>query len=374
MSDIGDPIDTDIPAVGTFGTAYASDINDILEEVVDRLTRPCPVSSIENDGGDTLDMNNGPFLNARFVHFYEQSEDPDGAPTGRIVYYAGNFYAVTSSGAIQITDGTGLSTTVDGGIGGDYGSPNPASVIFTDSSETYSFFDDIGLGEWAILKAKELHLVDETTARSVRIKPSTSIAATHDLTLPLLPATGPALLTISSAGLIGLAESANAAAVSSILTFSADPVLATTTKIKHGSRYLQFPGNSFVITTGINNVEVPSDGSFVASDTSNGGTAYYNPPVQRTWRIKTVKVLMGRVGAGTVTMTVTTQDMTGNPNTPVTTDNNTTASTGTNVSLTVTLATPHVMAANEILRIAVDLPNTGSANTVKYVEIEYDVI
>jgi hypothetical protein len=371
MGDIGDPIDTTIPDVGAFGTEYAQDINDILEEVVARLTAPVPVSSIENDDQGTLDMNNGAFTNAQYVSFYEQGTQPDGAPAGRIVYFAGNVWFVTASGAIQVTDGTGLNTTVNGGIGGDYGGINPALVSFVDASETYEFYDNASAGEWAIIKARQLDLVDEASGRTLHVKPSASIAATWTLTLPVNdPASGVSIATVDATGQLKYAEDAT---VTQGFTISDDITLSGTTKINHGTRTLVYSPVVAVKTgtgTGIATLVPLADGWGVDAGSTNNFVSFSATGLQSNWRLLRMLVVVTRSGAGTLTQRVTIDDQILGTN--ISTDTDTHNSTGSRIQLAVSLNTPYTLTGSESVVLFVQVPNVH--DYIHQITLEYDVV
>lgn len=202
---IGDPFVSSVPSVGTLGTAYAARVNDLLEEIVERLNVRVPVGSIA-PADAALDMDNQSIQNARYLGFYEQASAPSGAPYGRLEYHGGEFYAVTPGGSVQITDQGALSVVSAGGIGGDYGS-GPEAANFVASTETYEFYDDAAQAQWAVLKARRLDLVDEASGFVTTVTPSTSMAADQAYVLPPAdPASGASVLVMTSTGQIALAE------------------------------------------------------------------------------------------------------------------------------------------------------------------------
>lgn len=311
MGQIGEAISTSVPAVGTAGTTYASDINTLLEEFKTRLTQKVPLSSIDGtlSTSSSLDMNNQPVKSAQYLGMYPQSGAPSGTPYGRLESYAGNLYYVDSSGAVQITVGGSLNASGIGGIVGDYGGVNPAKVTFVNASERYEFYDDMSLTQWAIIKSRQLELVDEASTRVVTIKPSASIAASYSFTLPPNdPAAGVSLLTLNSTGDVQLAESApvtNAFSVGAVATFTADPVLSGATKIKHGNRTLSLPAH-------VDHGASVADAIYGVTATGGGGIFRRRIAALRVGeRIVSVTARVNKPGTGATAMVLKYTDSSG---------------------------------------------------------------
>ncbi len=210
MGNIGDGIGTTNPSVGDAGTAYASNLKAILAEVLVRLTKRIPLASLAAGAvGELLDLNNIGLANAQYLQMYAQAGAPAGAPFGRLASYAGNLYYVDSGGAVQITDGGTLNASALAGITGDYGvAGNPARLNFVDATETYTFWDNMSLTQYATIAAKGLTLVDESSGESVNIVPSPAGLATYQLVLPPQPpgAATVSMLAMDDAGQVDLAE------------------------------------------------------------------------------------------------------------------------------------------------------------------------
>lgn len=236
MGNIGDAISTTVPTVSTANPGGMQAILNLLAEYKTRLTKKVPVSVI--DAADaTLNMNGQIVSGVAHLALEDQPSAPSGAPYGRLARYSGNLYYIDASGAVQITSGAGLNAGAIGGIVGDYGGGNPAKVSFVDATEMYEFYDDQSATQWAILKARQIDLVDEATGRSVRVAPSTAITATYDLKLPTGVPAAAALLTIDASG-----QLAHNATIATAHTFSQNITLSGGAKLKGESdRRPMFP-------------------------------------------------------------------------------------------------------------------------------------
>lgn len=200
MGDIGDTINETIPAVGTSGTTYATNINLFLTEVKNRLEAQVPRTSLED--GD-LDLNGYDIQNALTVGFSEQLETPT-TPTGTLQAYNGELYWVGAGGVVQITDGTTLNAGSIGGITGDYGDPNPAQFRFVDADQEYYAYDNYSTGAWAKIWARYLDIAAGNTG-TTRLRLGFGGGSSYTLTFPsAVPATTQ-LLTMDTSGNLGFA-------------------------------------------------------------------------------------------------------------------------------------------------------------------------
>jgi hypothetical protein len=223
MSNIGDPVTQTIPAVGTTGTSYATDINALLTEFKSRLENKVPLSSLLIG---TLDLTNNPLQNAQYLSLYPQPAAPT-TPTGSLQMYAGNLYWVSSSGAVQITNGALLNSSSIGGITGDYGGTNPAQFRFVDADQTYYAYDDFSTNTWAHFRARDIEIAGgATSANRVRIVWGGSV--NYTLTLPAaLPGTQKLLQltstgTLTASGVLATDESITLSGTGRVLTGNRD--------------------------------------------------------------------------------------------------------------------------------------------------------
>lgn len=236
MGNIGDTISTAVPNIGDANPAAMSSVLALLTEFKTRLATRVPMSSLA-PANASLDMNGQTIENAQYVGLMALESPPSGAPYGRVARANGNLYYVDTAGAVQITAGSALNAAAVGGFVGDYGGVNPAKASFVDATETYEFYDNQSLTQWAMLKARQLNLVDEATGRVCQIRPRSTIAATYTLDLPAAPpGAGISLLALTNGGVMQLAEDG---AITQ----------AFTATVKHGDVTQWFPVGTFMAGT-----------------------------------------------------------------------------------------------------------------------------
>lgn len=151
MGNIGDPITPSVPAVGSAGPQFATDINAILAEVVARLTAKVPLSSISTNS--TLNMSGSPITNAGYMTLTDLTSTPGVSPVNRITTYQGNLWYVGPSGAIQLTSGATLNAASVGGITGDYTGAGPMQFRYTTATTRYDAYSNFGTSTFGYVRA-----------------------------------------------------------------------------------------------------------------------------------------------------------------------------------------------------------------------------
>lgn len=116
---------------------------------------------------------------------------------GSLFYHLGEFYAVDSTGIVQITANGQINAAGIGGIGGDYGGVNPAAVTYDNASSQYRFYSNGGTGAWADLAARSVIL--EGTNGTVQLKVDDAINVSRILSVKSLPGSGVKLLVYNAA-------------------------------------------------------------------------------------------------------------------------------------------------------------------------------
>lgn len=182
MPSIGSNITEPIPAVGTAGTTYATQLVAFLTEVKNRLEAKVPLSSILIGA---LDMANNAFQNVQYLGLYEQASQPT-TPVGSVQRFNNDLWYVSDGGAFQMTDGASLNASSLGGITGDYGSPNPAELRFVDADLTYYFYDNFATTTWAHIRARDVEIAAGATS-ALRVRLDWGGAGSYTLTLPPAP-------------------------------------------------------------------------------------------------------------------------------------------------------------------------------------------
>lgn len=196
---IGDPITQPIPAVGTSGTTYATEVNAFLTEVKDRLEAEVPRASLEE--GD-LDLDGFPVQNAEYLGLADAGDAPT-TPVGTIQRYNDELYWVSAGGVVQLTAAGQVNVTSASGIGGDYGGVNPAQFRFVDADSEYYAYDDFAGGVWAFLWARGLDLAkDSSSTTRVRLLANSGMGSSYNLTLPTALPSEDTLLQVNSSGAV----------------------------------------------------------------------------------------------------------------------------------------------------------------------------
>lgn len=140
------------------------------------------INTAFNLGGNAL-------TNVTSVQFVEGNNSQT---AGSIFFFEGDFYAVDTVGIIKLTDNGAINVASVGGIVGDYGGINPASVYFDDSSEEYRFFDDGSTGAYADLVADDVVL--KGTNGEIRLSVDDAITTSRTVNFKSLPTSGVSLL------------------------------------------------------------------------------------------------------------------------------------------------------------------------------------
>ena len=163
MGSIGDPYLVSVPTVGTAGPGFATSINSILQETINRLSVKVPVSSI--DFNNDADFGGSSILNAANITLVNEAVSPVPAPSNRICTFGGDLWYVSPFGPIQITSGGVINVAGVNGITGDYGGANPAQLRFVDAEQRYTFYDNFGSNIFAFARARAFDIV--STVNSV---------------------------------------------------------------------------------------------------------------------------------------------------------------------------------------------------------------
>jgi hypothetical protein len=192
---IGDSITPPVPAVGTAGTTYASQIVAFLTEVKARLEAKVALTSLL---AGLFDLSNNGIANAAYVELYEQASAPT-TPVGSIQRYGGELYYVSSSGAVRITNGGALDVVSANGITGDYAAP--AEFKYDVGALEYFAYSDEAAGNWARVGAQGFDIYG-TLAGTTRVRLSWAggLSPSYTLTLPAAVPASSAILRMDASG------------------------------------------------------------------------------------------------------------------------------------------------------------------------------
>lgn len=218
---IGDSISEPIPAVGTSGTSYATQLVAFLSEVRSRLESKVALTSLL---AGLFDLANNGIANAQYVSLYEQVSAPT-TPVGSIQNYGGELYYVSASGAVRITNGGALDVVGANGISGDYAAP--AEFRYDLGATQYQAYSDTGTtpDTWAYLGARAFDIYGTATS-TTRVRLAWAGGASYTLTIPTTPPGTQQLLQMSSAG---------AVTASNTLGNNENITLQGTGHLKHGT-------------------------------------------------------------------------------------------------------------------------------------------
>jgi hypothetical protein len=149
---IGDVFPYSVPSVGSSGPGFATTINNILTEVISRLSVKVPLASI--DFNSTANFAGSTLTNVGFITLTNTLSTPGASPVNRLTAFSGDLWYVSPSGPIQLTTGSLLNSAAIGGITGDYGGANPAQFRFVDADQRYDAYDNFGTSTFALVRAR----------------------------------------------------------------------------------------------------------------------------------------------------------------------------------------------------------------------------
>lgn len=239
MGNIGDAFSQTLPTVGvTAGPLYAEDINDFLEEVKARLESNVTPSSITIN--DNLDFNQFEATDLGAAKFQNRTDSPTGV--AKVFVRDDELYFLDGAGrSVQMTLTGALNAAALGGIGGDYGGGDPASVYYTAASSRYTFTQDPGVNA-DIDVAAVLFREAAASANAVTIQSPAGLAASYALTLPASLPGSTSVVTMSAAGVLAgsvnlvLATVACSSTIQGTVLTGTTGVVTAEADIRHGNR------------------------------------------------------------------------------------------------------------------------------------------
>jgi hypothetical protein len=303
-SQIGQDLGVDPPAVGATGPGYATTMNAAVQACIDAIEAGATTST-----GLTVDsaveFNGYNLTEAGAVHF----ESKSGAYTTATGCYfrSGDFYVNDSSGnQIRITASGALNSAAVGGIGGDYGGSNPASVTFNEASSKYIFLESASVK--AALEFGTARYVASTSGNVVSVLAPASLAASYTVTWPTaVPASNGSALVMSTAGVISTTMTPSWTSVTASGAISGATVTTAEAGIRRGEATVSLSPFDARVWDGVDDstVSIARNGGTGTWYISLTASEYCLIPLHVTQgdRIKavTVQVMDTNAGSGAVT-------------------------------------------------------------------------
>lgn len=278
------------------------------------------------------------------------------------IYMDEELWAVTTAGAVQITNQGVLNITALGVIGGDYGGSNPAEVTFVDAAAEYRFKETAT--DWADISCRDIIL--NGAAGTFRLGADSGLSGDQEIRFKSVPVTGHGMFAFNSAD-NSLVDAAGVSPVVGGMTFTANVDIGNF-KLLHGDRTITGPicSSDAVVASGTVAFNGSNPGAVVA------GVSRF--PIRQTFdsqsRIKTITVYFESTSYANITIGLSTNEVPGVPGffnvqlTPL---------TSTATSITLTLVTPHVVVAGRPLWIRIDSTLSGTPPKPTAWDLTYDV-
>lgn len=250
MPQIGQSLGATIPAIGTAGTTYATNINDALTAIVDACEAGVSTSvglTVDSD----VDFDGNGIADASHLGLTNQASQPTTA--GFAYIYNNEWYLNDGLGNdVRITLSGALDASSVGGIGGDYGGGNPAAVSFNDASSKYTFTTDPGV--YATLEAGPVRHIASTSGNAVTVKaPDTLAGAYTAIWPPTIPGSGTQLLQITSTGAMSCTAAPSVTSLTASAAVSGGSVVTAEVDIRHAERTVYVPAAAGYPNFGIAN-------------------------------------------------------------------------------------------------------------------------
>lgn len=211
---LGDPVAITIPAVGSAGTQYATDINNSLQAIKDVLETKNTNAGLNITSA--FDISNEELDNVFAARFDNLGATlTAGTDTRKIYMASGEWYLNDAAGnQVQVTASGSLNAASIGGIVGDYGGADPAKVTYIDVSSVYVFTTDPGI--YADVQMSDCILTDTGAGGFIKLK-CPAIAGNYSITFPTAAPGSTLLMQMASSGAITTSNSVATMTVTSNL-------------------------------------------------------------------------------------------------------------------------------------------------------------
>ena len=276
----------------------------------------------------------------------------------------GELYWRTTGGVnVKLTAGNSINTTLVGGIVGDYTSVG-AQVSYDNANLRYLFKEASATG-WARLASGEVRIFPTSGVGAIFVGQACpgGIGSSYTMTWPTALPGSTLGVQVASSGQISFSNTFASALVAPDFKVNANTVLAIGAcgfvAINSNARVTDAAGNTAVNLNG---------------GAGNASMATMPLPIRTGDRVNSVKVFIQKTTSNTTTITATLRDLDNTAGTSFSTD---TAATSANnpgfTTLTITPASPHALAANHSMSVAVNITaGAGTSDNVFGVEISYD--
>lgn len=178
---IGSALDLSLPLISDTLADVVSKTATALSEIQDVLEQRVTPASLNMNAA--LPMGGNQLTGVGALTLVEAT-NPTAA--GSVYYDGGEFYAIDSTGTIQLTLNGAINVGATGTIVGDYGGANPARVTYDDASGEYRFTEETNV--WADLVCDDVVL--KSAAGSVRLGVTNDITTARSVLFKELAASG----------------------------------------------------------------------------------------------------------------------------------------------------------------------------------------
>jgi hypothetical protein len=355
---IGTDLNLDLPTLSdTYSVALAKTttaLQEIEDSIADKATAAAlNITTALSFNGNHLTDVGGVLLVA--------GNTPTSA--GSLYYTDGKFYLRDATGIIQLTSAGAINVAGVGGIGGDYGGSNPASVVFDDASGEFRFTEEAGV--YADVRVDDVILVG--TSGTVRLGVDPVLSGNRTVLFEALPSSGVSMMVYDASDSSikdGAITRCTGTQLFTGINASADLTVGGDFKHADRSRMLPLTGAEIKTSTGTGmNVT-----ALQVSNVSAGpvGAWWQTLPLRMGDRIKSFVVLVNKPTTSSLSVKLHKTD-----GFTLTSDIATQATTASgNVAVILTLGTPQVIAVDEMWFIEVTLPTSG--DTLKRCRVTWD--
>lgn len=219
---IGTDLNLNLPSLSDTYSVVVGKIATALQAIEDSIAEAATPAGLDITGN--LDIDGNHLVNVGGIVLAAGNAP---ASAGSIYYSGGNFYAKDATGVIQLTSAGSINVAGVGGIGGDYGGVNPATVDFHDGSGQYRFKEDGTT--WADGVFDDVLLMHSGGVNSVRQTAPTTLSASYTVLWPEALPGSTGVVTLANDGQLSTTTAVSVATVAASTSITA-PVYYYTTE------------------------------------------------------------------------------------------------------------------------------------------------